>query len=266
MASPPSGQGRDAPPSSAPLGAPEPRPVRRRGHLRTYLFTGIIVAAPISITIYLTIAFINFVDARVTPLIPDRYNPESYLPFSVPGLGVVIVLLVLIALGALTTNFAGRSLVAFGERIVSRVPVVRSIYSLFKQIFETLLSEGRGSFQKVGLIQHPRPGLWSVVFIATQVKGEISDHVEDEVVSVFLPTIPNPTTGFLLFVPRKEIVVLDMTVEEAAKLVLSAGLVVPERAEPAAVPAATLEAMLKQTPDKPGPEPEVVGGSPGRNA
>ncbi|HSM40652.1 MAG TPA: DUF502 domain-containing protein [Afifellaceae bacterium] len=202
-----------------------------RIRLRNYFLTGLVVAAPISITVYLTWTFVHWVDSWVKPLIPRSYNPDSYLPFSVPGVGLVFAIFLLTLLGFLTANIVGRSIVSYGEMLLARMPLVRNLYSGLKQIFQTALSESNRSFNSAGLIEYPRTGLWAIVFIATEAKGEVRTRLEDmddEIVSVFLPTTPNPTSGFLLFVPRSAIRVLDMTVEEAAKLVISAGLVNPE--------------------------------------
>jgi len=197
--------------------------------LRNYFLTGIVVSAPIAITIYLTFAFVDFVDANVTPLIPARYNPETYLPFSVPGLGVLIAVLALIVIGFLTANFLGRSLLHFGERIVARMPVVRTIYTALKQIMETVLAQSSTSFREVVMIEYPRKGIWVLAFRTGDVIGEISDAVDETMISVFVPTTPNPTSGFLLFVPKKDIKFLDMSVEDGVKLVISAGMIWPEQ-------------------------------------
>lgn len=202
-----------------------------RIRLRNYFLTGIVVAAPVSITIYLTWTFVNWVDGWVKPLIPHLYNPDNYLPFSVPGVGLVFAIIMLTVLGFLTANIVGRSIVAYGEMLLARMPLVRNLYSGLKQIFQTALSESSRSFNSAGLVEYPRKGLWAIVFIATDAKGEIKaqlNNADDDMVSVFLPTTPNPTSGFLLFVPRADVRILDMTVEEAAKLVISAGLVTPE--------------------------------------
>jgi uncharacterized membrane protein len=211
----------DRPPTAAAMIR---APFRRR--LRAYFLTGIVVAAPLAITAYITLWFINFIGRRMAPLI-EPFVPTS-IEFIVPVVGVVLMACALTLLGALATNLAGRSLVHYGERLLARVPVVRTIYKTLKNIIETLIHQSRGAFTKAGLIEYPRPGVWSVVFIAANVKGEILERANvDEMVSVFLPTIPNPTTGFLIFVPRKDLIVLDMSVEEAAKLILSVGLVAP---------------------------------------
>ena len=195
--------------------------------LRNYFFTGLVVAAPIGLTIWIVRWFIDLVDTWFTPLIPARYQPDNYLPFDLPGLGLLIAFVLLTLLGALTANFFGRAVLTFGERIVSRMPVVRSIYGALKQIFETVVSQSAASFREVGLIEYPRKGIYCIVFITTQTKGEIVHKTGEELISVFLPTTPNPTSGFLLFVPRQDVQILDMTIEEGAKLIISAGLVEP---------------------------------------
>ena len=195
--------------------------------LRNYFLTGIIVAAPIGITLFIAWQFITFVDNRVTPLIPHRYNPESYLPFDIPGLGLIVAVVVLTLVGAVTANFLGRTIVAIGERLVARMPVIRTVYGALKQIFETVLAQSSTSFREVVLVEYPRSGLWAVAFVTSQTKGEISRVGDPDLANIFLPTTPNPTSGFLLFVPRKDLISLHMTVEEGIKLVISGGLVTP---------------------------------------
>jgi len=219
---------QNKPPQKAPDMSDEQE---QKGHpfrwLQRSFVTGVVIAAPIGITIYLTLAFIGFVDDRVIPLIPDRYNPETYLPFSVPGLGVLVAVIALTVLGALTANLFGRTLIGYGERLVDRMPVVRNLYNALKQIFETVVSHSEANFTEVGLIEYPRKGLYAVCFVTTSTGGEIQARAEHDLVSVFLPTTPNPTSGFLLFVPKQDIQLLSMSVEEAAKLIISAGLVEP---------------------------------------
>ncbi|WP_417683787.1 DUF502 domain-containing protein [Roseibium sp.] len=201
--------------------------------LRNYFLTGLVITGPIGITLWLTWTFIHWVDGWVKPLLPAAYNPETYLPFSVPGVGLIVAVLLLTIVGFLAANFMGRSLLRLGESIVGRMPLVRNLYRGLKQIFETVLDERGNSFSKAALIEYPRKGLWAIVFIATETKGEVARQLRDkaDTVSVFLPTTPNPTSGFLLFVPRSEIVELKMSVEDAAKLVISAGLVNPSYPE-----------------------------------
>ncbi len=218
----------------AELAKPD-QPVKSKGfgaRLRNYFLTGLVIAAPLSITIYITWSFINIVDGWIKPWVPDTYNPETYLPFDVPGVGLVFVLIGLTVLGALAANLFGRTLVDMGERLLGRMPVVRNLYSALKQIFETVISQSNTSFREVGLIEYPRKGLYAIVFVSTDAKGEILHRLDgkdkEDIISVFLPTTPNPTSGFLLFLPRCDMIKLDMSVEEAAKLVISAGLVTPD--------------------------------------
>ncbi len=195
--------------------------------LRNYFLTGIVVSAPVGITFWLIWLFITFVDRSVVPLIPDSYNPSDVLGVSVPGIGVIVVLIVVTFIGFLVTNFFGRYMVRFGERMVARVPVVRTIYGVIKQIFDAVLAQSEGAFRDVVLIEYPRKGIWVIGFITSNTEGEVQRVTPDDMVNVFLPTTPNPTSGFLLFVPRKDCIVLDMTVEEGVKLVISGGIVSP---------------------------------------
>ncbi len=232
------------PPEEVPLGNPsapqKPRKASFLARLRTYFFAGIIVTAPVSITLYLSWLFIDFVDGKVTPLIPERYNPETYLPFSLPGLGLLIVFVAMSLIGALTAGFVGRILVRWGEHMLARMPVVRSMYSALKQIFETVFAEKSRAFRQVVLIEYPRKGSWALGFATGTTKGEVQNVIEDEVVNIFLPTTPNPTSGYLLFLPRRDVTFLSMTVEEGIKMVISGGVVTPpdtRREEEKAVPA-----------------------------
>ncbi len=197
--------------------------------LTSWFLTGLVIAGPIGITLYVAWWVVGLVDSFVKPLIPAAYNPDTYLPVIVPGYGLLVGILAITILGGLAANLVGKSLVQFGERALHRLPLVSSLYRGLKQIFETVVTQDSKSFKQVGLIQYPRPGLWAIVLISTEAKGEIAEKVEGEdVLGCFLPTTPNPTSGFLLFVPRKEIKILDMVTEDAAKLIISAGLVTPE--------------------------------------
>jgi len=198
--------------------------------LRNYFLTGLIIVGPVGITLYVLWWFINLVDAWVKPWIPEKYLPESYLPFTVPGVGLIFSISALIVIGAFTANLFGRTIVSYGEMMMDRMPVVRNVYRALKQIFETVLSQSNNSFRNVGLIEYPRKGLYAIVFVSTKTEGEIDKKVfkGQSLLSVFLPTTPNPTSGYLLFLPEKDVVILDMSVEEGAKLVISAGLVVPD--------------------------------------
>ena len=196
--------------------------------LRNYFFAGLLVTAPISITVWLTWNIIGLVDSQVTPWLPDRWNPETYLPFSLPGLGVVLVLIVLTLAGMFATGVVGRLLMSAYERIMRTLPVVRSIYGAIKQIFETVLAHRSTAFRQVVLIQYPRPDAWSLAFVTSDTQGEIKRRAPGERINVFMPTTPNPTSGFLLFVPREQIQVLSMTPEEGAKMIVSGGIITPE--------------------------------------
>ena len=195
--------------------------------LRNYFLAGILVTAPISITIWLVWEFLTFVDDRVTPLIPPRWNPETYLPFEIPGIGLVIAMIGLTFIGMFAAGFTGKLLMRTGERILAQVPFVRSLYSWTKQIFHTVLAQKSSAFREVVLIQYPRPESWAIGFLTGQAEGHVQDIPDDEVVNVFLPTTPNPTSGFLLFVPKEEARWLSMTVEEGLKMVVSGGIVTP---------------------------------------
>jgi uncharacterized membrane protein len=218
------------PPAAAP---PEPdRPVRFHhglvGRLRNYFLTGLILVAPAYITISLTWWFINWVDDVVRPFIPVAYRPETYLPVKIPGTGLIIALVALTLLGFLTANFVGRKLVEIGENILNRMPVVRPIYKSLKQIFETLFSKGGSSFRRVGLVEFPSPGMWSLVFLSNPASADIAARLPDtEHVAAFMPCTPNPTTGFFFYVPRRDIIDLDISVEQAMTLLMSAGMVQP---------------------------------------
>ncbi len=207
---------------------PKRRRWRARVRLRNYFLTGIVVAAPIGITIYLTWAFVHWVDRQVKPLIPAVYNPDSYLPFSVPGVGLLFAILMLTLLGFMTASLLGRSIVSFGEQLLDRVPLVRNLYRGLRQLFQTVLSQSSRSFQKVVLIEYPRKGVWRVGFLVTKARGEVGERLAaDDVMAVFIPNSPNVTAGFLVYVPRREVTILDMSVEEGAKMIISAGLVAP---------------------------------------
>ncbi len=198
------------------------------GRIRTYFLTGLVVAAPISITIFLAWKFISVIDEMMKPLIPETYNPETYLPFSLPGLGVLLVAVLLITLGALTANLFGRYLLKIGEKLVNRMPVIRGIYSTLKQIFETVISQDTKSFSDVVLVEYPRKGIWAIAFVSGENTSEIKNKLDgEEIINVFLPTTPNPTSGFLLFLHKKDLIYLDMKPEDGAKYVISAGLVNP---------------------------------------
>jgi len=197
--------------------------------VRNYFLTGLVVAGPLAITVWLTWSFITWVDDLVRPFIPVAYRPETYLPGKIPGSGLVIAFVALTLLGFLTANLVGRKLVEAGEHLLDRMPLVRSIYKGLKQVFETLFSESGSSFRTVALIEFPAPGMWSLVFLSQRPSNDIVARLprREEYVSVFMPCTPNPTTGFFFYVERSAVIELDIPVEAAAKLIMSAGLIQP---------------------------------------
>ncbi len=199
------------------------------GRLRTYFFTGLIILAPVAITIWVTIWFIGLFDALVKPAIPFSYNPDNYLPFKVPGTGLVFSLLLITFVGFLGANFVGRTVIGWWDGLVNRTPVVRSIYKGSKQIFETMFSEKGASFQHVCLVEWPRRDAWSIAFISREVESQqVGLDAGKKMYAVYVSTTPNPTSGYVFFVEETEVKILDMSVEDGLKLVISMGLVFPE--------------------------------------
>lgn len=199
--------------------------------LRAYFFAGVLITAPIGLTIYLAWLLIDFIDKQVMPLIPVRYNPETYLPFSVPGIGLIVLMAVITLIGALTAGFLGRLLVRVGEAIVNQLPVVRSVYGAVKQIMEAVLAQQSNAFRQVVLVEYPRKDCWVIGFVSGATTGEVQARTEAQVINVFIPTTPNPTSGFLLFVPNEDLVYLDMSIEQGIKMVVSGGIVAPPWSE-----------------------------------
>lgn len=196
--------------------------------IRNYFLTGLIVAGPVAVTLWLVWWFVTWVDNWVRPFIPVAYRPETYLPVDIPGFGLVIAFVALTLLGFLTANLVGSRLISLGENVLSRMPIVRPIYRTAKQIFQTLFSGSGSSFRKVGLVEFPAPGMWSLVFLTQSPSAEISARLpQTEHVSAFMPCTPNPTTGFFFYVPRHDVVELDITVEQAMQLLMSAGIIQP---------------------------------------
>ena len=176
----------------------------------------------------------GWVDSVVLPLVPSTIQPEKYIGINLRGVGVIIFLIFTIFIGWIAKGLIGRSFISFAESLVDRMPVVRSIYSGVKQIAETVFAQSDRNFEKACLIEYPRRGIWVIGFISTEAKGEVAESAQtgDRLMGVFIPTTPNPTSGFLLFLPKQDIIELDMSVEEAAKLVISAGLVYPNAKDP----------------------------------
>ncbi len=217
---------------------------QRRGlfaSFRNNFLAGLVVIAPVGLTFWLVSSVLGWVDGVVWPFIPQAYHPQELInrffglegvdavTINVRGVGVILFLVFTVLVGWIAKGLIGRSFIRWGEGLVERMPIIRSVYGGVKQIAETVFSQSETSFDRACLVEYPRPGLWAVAFISTNAKGEIAKRIprEDEVVTVFLPTTPNPTSGFLLFVPKADVIPLDMSVEDAAKLVISAGLVYP---------------------------------------
>jgi uncharacterized membrane protein len=196
--------------------------------IRTYFLTGLVVAGPVAVTLWLVWYFVTWVDNLVRPLIPADYRPETYLPVNVPGFGLIIAFVALTLLGFLAANLIGRKLLDFGESLLGRMPIVRPIYRTTRQIFHTLFSKSDSSFRKVALVEFPSPGMWSLVFLTQSPTQEISGRLPaGEHVSAFMPCTPNPTTGFFFYVPKSHVIELDITVEQAMTVIMSAGIVQP---------------------------------------
>lgn len=233
---------RHPPPSERPVGTDftetlsrlteeDPEPTIGFGaRVRNYFLTGLVVVGPVTITLYIAWYVINLIDGRIKPYIPAAYNPDTYLPYPIPGIGVIVALIGLTLIGALAANLIGRSVISAGEVMLSRMPLVRNLYRGSKQIIEGVVtaSSPQKGFQKVAVMEFPSQGIWAIVFIT----GTVDDRIavirpEEELISVFMPTHFLPPSGFVVFVPRKNVTPVDLTVEDAAKIVISAGMVNP---------------------------------------
>lgn len=194
---------------------------------RNYFLAGVLVTAPIGITVYLAWSIITGIDDAVTALIPAAYNPNTYLPFEVPGVGLIVLAGFLTLTGFLTDNYLGRLMVRTGERLVARIPIVRSVYGAVKQIFESVLRSETRSFREAVLVEFPRKGMWTLGFVIGESSFEISEKAGSPLFSVFVPTAPNPTSGYLVFLPRTDMSRLEMSVEDSMKMIVSGGIVSP---------------------------------------
>ena len=226
--------------------------------LRNYFLTGLVVSAPIGITIWLAWWFVSLFDAWVKPYIPVVYNPDTYMPFSVPGVGLVAAFIGISLIGALAANLVGRTILSYWELFLNRMPVIRSVYKAVKQIFQTAFSQESATFEKVALVEYPRRGVHVVVFVARELdSGEIGRPPGHKMYACFMPTTPNPTSGFLFFLNKEEVHILDLSVEDGAKLVISAGLVTPKKLDvPEDVPVIDDDTVEMLTRKKKQSEPE----------
>ncbi|WP_417264636.1 DUF502 domain-containing protein [Celeribacter sp.] len=232
--------------------------------LRARFFAGMVIALPIVVTFAILQFFINYIDQRVVPILPESLRPETYLNYAVPGFGVIVLVLLLTILGAITTNLLGRSVVVITDRVLSQIPIVRTVYSSFKQLVDVFANNPTEQFRECVLIQFPRADSWCLGFVAAPARGEVRTHLSEEYIGVFVPTTPNPTSGFIMFVKAENTIKLHMSVEEGARMILSAGLVVPEHPDvKAAIDAANSQSSKTESaapsapaPDEgPGPEP-----------
>lgn len=195
--------------------------------LRGYLLAGILVTAPLAITVYLTYVFLTFIDTNVASLLPDQWYDALYGRTTIPGIGVLIALIFFITVGWFATNILGRLFIRLSEYFLHRMPIVRSLYGAIKQILETVMASQSQAFREPVMLEYPRTGIWSIGFVTGRTKGEVQNLTDQETINVFVPTTPNPTSGYLLFVPKQDLIFLEMSVEEAIKLVVSAGIITP---------------------------------------
>ncbi|MES2967632.1 MAG: DUF502 domain-containing protein [Pseudomonadota bacterium] len=222
----------------------DPTPHQRRlfGGLRSSFLTGLIVVLPVGLTIYLIWTVIGWIDGWILPLIPGAYQPEALIHrffgpeanFPVRGVGVIVFLVFTVIVGWIAKGLIGRKLIRWAEGLVDRMPVVRSLYNGLKQIAETVFSQSETNFERACVVEFPRPGVWAIGFVATKAKGELAQKIPQggTILTVFVPTTPNPTSGFLVYVPEQDVTLLDMKIEDAAKLIISAGLVYPNPKDP----------------------------------
>lgn len=206
----------------------EPEPVGLFAWLRGRFFAGMVIAAPLAATFFILQFLITFIDNRVKPLLPPLLQPETYTNYAIPGFGVLVLVVALTVLGAVTANLVGRSLLTATDRILSRIPIVKNVYAALRQLTEVLANNQQASFDRCVMVEYPKKDSWCIGFVSSHAKGEIGVKLGTTKIGVFVPTTPNPTSGFLIYVEETEAIPLEMTVEEGAKMILTAGLVVPD--------------------------------------
>ena len=195
-------------------------------HIKNYLITGLLATVPISVTIYILGLFMGIMD-KVLKYLPLKYHPDTYLPFHIPGFGLIVTVILIFVVGVITQSFIGRKVVVVGEWIVTKIPLVGNIYNGVKQLVGAIFMENSKSFKQVVMIEYPRKDLWVITFLTGVSEGEVQRKIKKDVVNIFIPTTPNPTSGFYLLVPEKQITYLDMSVEDAFKLIVSGGIITP---------------------------------------
>jgi len=199
---------------------------KMKKHIKNYLITGLLATVPISVTIYILGLFIGIMD-KVLKYLPLKYHPDTYLPFHIPGFGLIVTVILIFVVGVITQSFLGRKVVAVGEWMVTKIPLVGNIYNGVKQLVGAIFMENSKSFKQVVMIEYPRKDLWVIAFLTGFSEGEVQRKIKKDVVNIFIPTTPNPTSGFYLLVPEKQITYLDMSVEDAFKLIVSGGIITP---------------------------------------
>lgn len=194
--------------------------------IRHYFITGLLVVVPLYITIYVLSLIVGFMD-NVFMLLPESVRPDAFLPFHIPGLGIIFTLIGIFLVGVITANFLGKKLLYLGEKILSKVPVLRIVYNGTKQFMETFFAKEHEGFRKVVLVEFPRDGVYSVGFLTCKPSGELKKKTGNDCVSVFIPTTPNPTTGYYIIVPESKVIAMDMRIEDAFKVIMTGGMVMP---------------------------------------
>ena len=193
--------------------------------LKNYLLTGILVAGPVALTLWIVVSLIKLFDKLVTPFIPIYLNPNTYLPRDLPGLGLIVLIFFLIFIGAITANFFGSWILKQTDSFISKIPLIKAFYKTIKQILETILKSNSQAFRDAVLVEYPRKGAWVIGFTTGEVKGAVKKKIKNQLVNVFIPTTPNPTSGFLLMIPKKDLRYLDVSVDDAIKTIVSAGII-----------------------------------------
>lgn len=194
--------------------------------MKKYLITGLLVLVPLVITIWVLKSLIGIMDQSLL-LLPEEWHPHTLFGRDIPGFGVIVTFVIVITTGVIATNFFGMQIILLWEKLLNRLPVVKSIYSSVKQVSDTLFSDSGNAFRKAVLVQFPREGAWTIAFLTGTPGGDVANHLRGEYVSVFVPTTPNPTGGYFLMMPKADVVELDMSVDEALKYIISMGVVAP---------------------------------------